>query len=204
MRKLFRQKQNCLLFVFAVVLFLMVANTVLAQSPRPSAMLSASPKPSIDYTFPYPGVLPDNALYKLKMVRDRIGAWLITDSLKKAEYFLKMGDKRIAAAKALAEYGKWDLSSITASKGEIYLLRSVEQAEAAKKNGRDVAAFLGKFLTASLKHEEVLTDMWGKAPDGPKQSFEKSAIITSDVYKKAQELLGIKLEATPSPTPVKK
>lgn len=175
--------------LLVVVLCLLMANKALAESPKPSVMPTASPGPSIDYTFPYPGVLPDNALYKVKMLRDRVLAWFIRDDLRLSEYFLKMGDKRINAAKFLAEGGKLDLAATTASKAEIYLLRSVEQAEKAKNNGREVKSFLGTLSTSSLKHEEYLKEMMGRAPDGPRQSFEKSLIVNSDVQKKAQELI---------------
>lgn len=172
--------------LMAVVLCLLTANIALAQSPKPSASPVATPKLSVDYTFPYPGVLPDNALYKLKMVRDRVLGWFIRDDLRLAEYFLKMGDKRINAAKFLMDGGKVDLAASTASKAEIYLLRSVESAEKAKNKGRDVKSFLGTLSTASLKHEEYLKEMMGRAPDGPRQSFEKSLIINEDVQKKSQ------------------
>lgn len=173
----------------AVIFFLLSVHTTMAASPSPSATLSATPKLSVDYTFPYPGVLPDNALYKLKMARDRILSWFIRDDLLLAEYYLKMGDKRINAAKFLADGGKMDLAADTASKAEIYLLRSVEQAEKAKNKGADVKSFLGTLSTASLKHEEYLNDMMGSAPDGPKQALEKSIIVNNDVYSKTQELV---------------
>lgn len=173
----------------AVVFFLVVVNTAFAQSPKPSVLPTASPRPSVNYTFPYPGVLPDNALYKVKMLRDRIVAWFIRDDLRLSEYYLKMGDKRVNAAKFLAEGGKLELAATTASKAEIYLLRSVEQAEKAKNKGKDVKSFLGTLSTASLKHEEYLEEMMGSLPDGPRQSLEKSLIVNGDVLKKAQELL---------------
>lgn len=196
------------MFKFLLVViccFFLLSTRAFAASPKPLISPTPMPQKTVDYVLPYPGILPDNALYKLKMVRDRIGAALIFDSLRRADYFLKMGDKRLAAAKFLADYGKWDLSAVTASKAEIYLLRSVEEAEKAKNSGKDVSSFLGRLSTASLKHEEVLTDLWGKAIDGPKQSFEKSKITTADVYKKAQELLGVSAKngASPSAAPVK-
>ena len=176
------------IFIVIFALLVFCTNNVFGQSPKPKASPTPTPAILVDYTLPYPGVLPDNALYKIKMLRDRIEAMLITDSLKKAEFFLKMGDKRINAAKFLSDYGNFSLAATTASKAEIYLLRSVEETEKAKNQGKDVKAFLGRLTSASLKHEELLSGMWDKAPDGPKQSFEKSKITTGDVYKKAKEL----------------
>lgn len=175
--------------ILAILFTVLFSSSVFAQSPLPKVSPSPSPKPTTDYVLPYPGILPDNALYKIKMLRDRIGAELISDNLRKAEYFLKMGDKRVSASKFLSDYGNSSLAATTASKAEIYLLRSVEMAGRAKNEGRDTGAFLGTLSTASLKHQEVLEEMRLKASDGPKQSFEKSEIVNSDVYKKAQELL---------------
>ena len=174
--------------ILSFLFLTLFSSSVFAQSPKPSVLPTASPEQSVDYTFPYPGVLPDNALYKVKMLRDRIVEWFIRDDLRLSEYYLKMGDKRVNAAKFLASYGKLDLAATTASKAEIYLLRSVESAEKAKNAGSDVKSFLGTLSTASLKHAEYLTDMMGRAPDGPRQSLEKSLIVNGDVYRKAQEL----------------
>jgi hypothetical protein len=174
--------------ILGLLLVMIMPSAIFAQSPKPASSPAPTPKDSVDYVLPYPGILPDNVLYKVKMFRDKVEAMFITDNLRKAEFFLKMGDKRINASKFLTDYGKFDLASTTASKAEIYLLRSVEEAEKVKNKGKDVKSFLGRLTTAALKHEELLTDMWGKAPDGPKQSFEKSKIITGDVIKKAQEL----------------
>ena len=59
--------------------------------PSPEATVSSSPK--INYFLAYPGILPDNPLYKLKMVRDRIWEWLTTGRLEKANLFLLYAEK---------------------------------------------------------------------------------------------------------------
>lgn len=185
-------KKGSFMFRFLLLPFIFLFAFVgvsFAFSPSPSATPNATPAVSVDYVLPYPGILPDNALYKIKMVRDRIGSLLIRDDLRQAEYLLKMGDKRISASKYLSDYGNCSLASQTASKAEIYLLRSVEEAGKAKNIGVNVSAFLGTLSKATLKHVELLEQMMVKAPDGPKQSLEKSIILANDVYKRTQDLL---------------
>jgi len=125
--------------------------------PSPEATVSSSPK--INYFLAYPGILPDNPLYKLKMVRDRIWEWLTTGRLEKANLFLLYADKRLGAGKALIEGNKVDLGLATLLKGEKYLERAIGEIEKAKKEGREVETLAEKLKNASLKHEEVLLEL---------------------------------------------
>ena len=56
-----------------------------------------TPTPTPNYLLPYPGMLPDNPLYMLKAMRDRVINFLIADSQKKAEFYLLQSDKRLNA-----------------------------------------------------------------------------------------------------------
>ena len=125
--------------------------------PSPEATVSSSPK--VNYFLAYPGILPDNPLYRLKMVRDRIWEWLTTGRLEKANLFLLYADKRLGAGKALIEGNKMDLGFSTLLKGEKYLERAIGEAEKAMEEGRKVETLVGRLKNASLKHEEVLLEL---------------------------------------------
>lgn len=58
------------------------------------------------YNLPYPGILPDNPLYFIKGIRDKILELVTRDNLKKAELYLLFSDKRVAMAESLAQKGK--------------------------------------------------------------------------------------------------
>ena len=142
-----------------------------------------------DYFLAYPGLLPDHPLYFLKMVRDRIWLWLTNNSLKKAELLLLFADKRLGAAKALIEGNKVELGVSTMTKGEKYLERAIAQGKIAAEKGEDAQAFLAKLSQATLKHQEVLTELVNKVPESFKESLEKAVNEAQKSYEQIQEAL---------------
>jgi len=144
---------------------------------------------SNDYFLAYPGLLPDHPLYFLKMVRDRIWLWLTNNSLKKAELLLLFADKRLGAAKALIEGNKVELGVSTMTKGEKYLERAIAQGKMAAEKGEDAQAFLAKLSQATLKHQEVLTELVNKVPESFKESLGKAVSNTQKSYEQIQEAL---------------
>lgn len=122
-------------------------------------------KKEVNYFLVYPGILPDHFLYPIKMIRDRVWLWLTTDPLKKAELLLLFADKRLGAAKALIEGNKVELGISTMTKAEKYLERAVSQERVAAQKDKQTAVFLEKLSLASLKHEEVLLELYQKVSD---------------------------------------
>jgi len=125
-----------------------------------------------DYSLPYPGLLPDHPLYFLKMARDRIQLWLTRQPLAQAKLLLHYGDKRIAAALALAEKGKIGLAASTASKAEDYLRRALEAAKLAETRGEDTKDMYNQLLKATEKHGKVLLGVLSRTPDEAKSAIE--------------------------------
>lgn len=123
----------------------------------------------VKYDLPYPGILPDNPLYFLKMIRDRIVGFLISDPLKKAEFDLLQADKRLNAGIYLLDKNKDKnarLAQSTISKGEDYFEKAIEKVDQAKKQGLDTKDILRRLSEASKKHQEVLQSLEAKAgPD---------------------------------------
>ena len=148
----------------------------LAQTPSPSdAMMPSTPAANlVMYNLPYPGLLPDNILYPLKTFRDKIISFFISDPAKKASFDLLQSDKRIAAAQALAkeEKGKDSLVVSTVSKAENYFEEAIAQANEAKKQGEDISSLWGQMKDATLKYDEVLTDMMTNGSPSLKQGLE--------------------------------
>ena len=137
--------------LFSVILLIFFVNT----------SVSFAESKSVDYALPYPGLLPDNPLYFLKVSRDRIVSFLISDSLKKAEFDLLQADKRISAALYLFNSTKknqktTELIISTTSKAENYLEQSITKIREAKKEGKDTADLLRRLKDAVRKHSEVL------------------------------------------------
>lgn len=143
----------------------------------------------IEYVLPYPGILPDHPLYRLKMLRDRVWGFLIRDPLKKSQWCLLMADKRVWASQMLAEKGRFDLAITTASKAEKYLERAVEKAYEAEEMGRSDLDLFKKLANASLKHEEVLQTIALGLPEELQVNFKTILEYPKIVNEKALMLL---------------
>jgi len=148
-----------------------------------------SPTPTVDYYLPYPGILPDNILYPLKMVRDKILLFLTFDPVKKAERLLLFADKRVNAAKSLIEGGKVELGISTMTKGEKYLEQAIAQTEKAKQAGKDTTALYEKLAQATLKHQEVLTGVLVKVPDEAKGMVQEALQYSRQGYETVSRVI---------------
>lgn len=113
------------------------------------------------YPLPYPGMLPDSPFYILKVVRDKIISFLISDPLKRAEFNLLQADKRLQAGVFLAEKNtnKTALAISTVSKGQNYFEEAIYKTQEAKSQGKDVSGILDRLIAASRKHQEVLQSL---------------------------------------------
>lgn len=132
----------------------------------------------VNYTLPYPGMLPDSPFYFLKTLRDKVVSFFIFDSQKKAEYFLLLSDKRLGAGKALIDGGKVSLGTSVLVEGENYFDKAVSQLEKASSQKKSTGAIIERFLRAAKKHLFVLGDLETKVPSSAKKDVE-SAISLS-------------------------
>ncbi len=151
---------------------------------------SSETSKTIEYELPYPGILPDNPLYFLKMIRDRIIGFLISDPLKKAEFDLLQADKRLNSGIFLFKKGKekYSLALSTVSKGENYFEEAIAKAGEAKKQGMDTNDIVRRLSDSSYKHQEVLRYLRQKAPKDLKESFMSLENRVEDLKKQVESL----------------
>lgn len=145
---------------FVIIAFFLLTNTPIVRgqevTPAPPATRSA-------YTLPYPGILPDNPFYKIKVLRDKIWLSLIYDPAKKAHLYLLFADKKLAAAKLLAQKGNIKLAEEMALKGEnnmtemTYFYKSI--------NAKPDVQFYKTLVEASHKHQELLSEIIALVPE---------------------------------------
>lgn len=114
-----------------------------------------------EYTLPYPGLLPDNPLYFLKALRDRVVDFLISDPLKKADFYLLQADKRLNAGVYLIRQGKskYQLAESTISKGENYFERAISKVKEAKRQKMETGEITQRLYQAAKKHQGVLSSL---------------------------------------------
>lgn len=123
---------------------------------------------TVNYELPYPGMLPDNPLYVLKVIRDGIVKFLINDPLQKARFSLLNADKRMYAGKMLVDKGEDQLAIDTITKSNNYLddaLTAIKTAKNKNPKSTDINPFLDQFKTAVQKHQELM--------EGMEQSIDK-------------------------------
>ena len=177
--------KKLLLFIFLSLLLSTICQNAFAEN----SLISTNPAVlNVQYDLPYPGILPDNPLYFLKALRDNVENLFITDPLKKANYDLLMADKRLAAADDLLKKGKIDLSITTLSKAENYFYLAVQQVTTAKNQGEDVKQTLTNFKTASLKHQQIISQMIANSKPNIGAILGASLKRAEDFQKSVEEL----------------
>ena len=159
----------------------------IAETPTPPV---ASSSPKIKYDLAYPGILPDNPLYKIKVLRDKITEMLVSDHFKKVDFYLLQADKGILATAMLVDKNNIALAEQTALKAEhnftqisrtIGLYYRENQKPTKKSETRDLVS---KLKTASSKHQEVLTSLLKRVPRDNQKTFENVIYFSKSNMKK--------------------
>lgn len=148
-----------LLVLFAFILLFSVTRIVRAKQAAEKVLKAEN----IKYELPFPGILPDNFLYKIKAGRDKLWEFLISDLEKKAYFEILMADKRAAAARVLVlEKNKTDLGISTFSKSFKYLSKAPPIISALRERNFNVNNLIDKLSGAVLKHESVIEEILAK------------------------------------------
>jgi len=136
-------------------------------------LASSSYSNGVQYDLPWPGILPDNKLYKLKVLRNKIIDKMIINPVKKVEFDLLMADKTIYASKLLVEKGEIDKALDTALKGENYYSMLVQHYNHALLSGKKIPVALDKKITlAAMKHQAVFKELESKVDGKDKETFK--------------------------------
>lgn len=139
--------------------FIIETDTLIGNTEGNSSTMSAVTSSKVNYELAYPGMLPDNPLYFLKAIRDKIVKMLIADNYKEAEFNLLTSDKRMYAAQMLSKKEKYDDAYSTLTKSTNYLYEALPPLSVEKKvnpKNTEVRPFLHTLDTASKKHIEVV------------------------------------------------
>lgn len=155
------------IFFFFLLLFFVL---LLPQTASAQMVENASESASINYDLAFPGILPDSPFYKIKVLRDKITEILITDPMKKIEFYLLQADKGISATAMLVDKHKVKLAQETALKAENNYTKITYEIKKLQTKPDD--KFLNKLETASLKHQEVLSSLIGRVSADQKGIFE--------------------------------
>jgi hypothetical protein len=179
------------LFIVGLYLCISVSmvSPVSAQTPIQSGQ-TPSPTP-VDYTLPYPGLLPGHPLSFLKEARDVIVGFFTSQPLDKAKFTLLQSDKNIQAAYLLTTRPSRKpsvlLSTITTS--ENYFAQAIEQMKEAKSQGIDTRDFAKQLVVANKKHQEVIGHIVLSARKEDKQAIQQEHIRSQQFGEELDVLL---------------
>lgn len=174
-----------IVFILSGLLFLSSVRSSHALSPTPTPVEVIPVSDSgVDYMLPYPGLLPNHPLYPLKVLRDKILDIFLPEGMKKIEFHLLMGDKRLAMGEQLMESQDETLAISTVLKGEKYMERAItefERLRAANPLGTEIV--LDRFAHSVLKHKEVISVLRAKVTENQKQWQEIADLSAKNVVR---------------------
>lgn len=113
----------------------------------------------VDYVLPYPGILPDHPLYFLKVIRDRILTFLITNPVRKVEFHILMADKQLNMGIFLREKGKTELAVSAVERGVGHLKQAEEYLFEVPAGDTHIGSLKDRWEKALMKQKEVITQM---------------------------------------------
>ena len=143
----------------------------------------------VQYELPYPGMLPDNPLYFLKTFRDAIVKFLISDSLKEAEFNILTSNKRAYAALLLSEKDKHELTLETMSKSNNYLHEAAVSLGKAREKKLEIGVALDNAQKSVKKHREVFSQqILPNTPENMKSTMEREIKRLEDIEKAVNSL----------------
>lgn len=150
--------------------------------PIPTGSITPEPTPSlIDYTLPYPGVLPGSPLYTVKMVRDKFMEILISDPVKKSNFYILQADKRLGSALLLFEKGDEEAAYSALSKGQKYLEKSLAKAIEAREKKFEIGDIFDRVRNSAAKQKQEIKILI------PKHKGQLGKQLEED-YKKAENI----------------
>ncbi len=153
------------LLIFLLFIFLFIPIQIFAQDTQTN---------KVDYSLPYPGILPDHPLYPLKVFRDKVYGFLVSDLVKKTEFKLLMADKRLFMGIMLMDKGKPEFAEQTISKASKYYEEAVLTLYKAEKAERDVDFLRHRLIDASRKHQEIISEYQKTATSHVKSGLQGS------------------------------
>ncbi len=164
-------KKNIFSFLFLVVLSLFFPlinrapvqiHAVVQSVPTPTVALMqpVTISATVEYVLPYPGILPTHPLYFLKIMRDQIVEMLISDPVKRADFYITQADKKLSMALALSDAKKSKEMLRAVDDALMLRQKSIKQLEELRSAKQEIPGYISDQLTRSLsKHLEVITQL---------------------------------------------
>jgi hypothetical protein len=126
-----------------------------------------------EYMLPYPGILPDHPLYFIKNFRDKLMEMLISDSVKKGQFYLLQSDKFLSMSLVFGGNNKWTDTQKMVSNSMGQMEKSIASFKQAKSGETPISGSDTDRLIRSLdKHTQVIKELINKSNQSVKQTLE--------------------------------
>jgi hypothetical protein len=174
---------HSLLLGVVLLLFVVFLPIAFAQESLPLIPLP-SPTP-VEYVLPFPGILPDHPLYMIKRLRDQLLLTLISNPLKKVEFYILLSNKHLNMSLFLLDKKKEELAFSTVTKSVAYLTDAHQLLKAVSSETDAVANVKHRLQDSLRKHKEVLESMDDRTTD--KSHFVNLVQQVAQLQEAAQE-----------------
>jgi len=127
---------------------------------------------------PSPGLTPDSPFYFLDTLGEKIGMFFTFGAEKKAERALQYAEEKLAEVKAMAEKNKPE-SAEKANQGyQDFLSLANAKTQEAKEQGKDVEELATLIIEKTLRHQEILVEVFEKVPEEVKDAIQKAIEVS--------------------------
>lgn len=173
------------ILVFLIFLFTLTGSMRLANAKDSVDSKQAETQESILYALPFPGILPNHPLFFLKSLRDFLIEKMITNDVKRAEFYILQADKRLQMSLELSGDENTSLREATRNDAFLYREKSfIILSNAFEKNILVPRYVLEKLLVSTKKHEEVLQATMTDATSVSNLIPKIEALLTQEIDKK--------------------
>lgn len=174
-------------FIALVLLIVSLSRSTFAQTP--AATDSAENKIVAEYVLPYPGILPDHPLFTLKALRDWIFERLITDPMRKSEFYILQSDKRLAMASAFMDQAKHEEAADSVTESKEFMRKAIDAVKGVRAGGAEIPGhILDRLERSVLKHIFLIEEFSARGETSYTAVFRASA----DAFRSLQsELSGL-------------
>jgi hypothetical protein len=176
-----------------LVLFVSIfrsASIKYAFSPVSASSFSRKIDIPFDYNISYPGsIMPDNILWNIKVIRDRVWLTLTSNPVRRAELLLMFADKRLISSYELFYRKEPDLAVAVLTRAEKYLEQAAMEERLAYKQGFDTCGVLFKLENSTIIHRKVVEEVMKTAPEEARPIISRACDYPKRMYTEVHPLL---------------
>lgn len=141
------------------------------------------------YELPYVGMLPDNPLYFVKQIRDKIIELSIRDYQKKADFYLHSADKQAGIAIELNKKGKSKQALQALTQAELQSLKIHDLYLSSKKQGVTFnESFIYRLELSNVKHRQVIETFIKELPQGNENDINEIIELNERMKKNLEKM----------------